>query len=472
MRDIVFVSHANPEDNEFCRWITLHLAREGYPVWLDLKRLLGGENFWADIEEAIRHRSVKVLYVLSRTSNVKPGPLKELALAQTVAKKEGFRDFVIPLHIDDLPYADININLHQLNAISFGQNWAGGFQQLLLKLERDGVPKDARFNPDAVTAWWRTQFSAEDGVVAQPEHCPSNWFEITRLPAKLYFYEGKPKDRGDAADDAPPPRFPSIELGGRWVSFANQAHFGRTFDVRRYADFSTKDVIEGIVDERYIYRTEARKIVSYLLTDNWIRMMRARDMVLYQLSNYRFCGALRQNQVADDKVYFTGIDGKPAWRSIVGYKTMSRPDASSWVRFWHFAVQAKRVKFFPALAFVVSHHVVFSEDGQNLWDSRERQHSARRSQCKNWWNDDWRDRLLAMMFWLAEGSDRVTIDCGGDSIEVAPRPLTFTASVTYQGDVPSVPADGDERDVADTEGLDDDDDDGGGKAEGEDVEGR
>lgn len=90
MRDLVFGSHANPEDNEFCRWLMLRLGREGYPVWLDLNRLLGGENFWSDIEQAIRNRAVKVLYVLSRTSNTKPGALKELALAQTVAKVQQF----------------------------------------------------------------------------------------------------------------------------------------------------------------------------------------------------------------------------------------------------------------------------------------------------------------------------------------------------------------------------------------------
>src|SRR5689334_23719361 len=193
MRELVFVSHANPEDNQFCLWLTLHLAREGYPVWLDLKRLLGGENFWNDIEQAIRHRSAKVLYVLSRTSNVKPGPLKELAVAQTVAKKDGFLDFVIPLLVDDLPFSDININLHQLNAISFYENWAKGFEQLLRKLEKDGVQKDANFTPSAVTEWWRTQFSAQAGVVAEAESCPSTWFEISRIPEKLYFYEGTEK---------------------------------------------------------------------------------------------------------------------------------------------------------------------------------------------------------------------------------------------------------------------------------------
>ena len=50
MREMVFVSHANPEDNEFARWLALRLAGEGFPVWCDLTELLGGEDFWKDAE--------------------------------------------------------------------------------------------------------------------------------------------------------------------------------------------------------------------------------------------------------------------------------------------------------------------------------------------------------------------------------------------------------------------------------------
>ncbi|MGH9689647.1 MAG: toll/interleukin-1 receptor domain-containing protein, partial [Candidatus Acidiferrales bacterium] len=61
-RDMIFVSHANPEDNEFARWLSLRLANEGYPVWCDLTKLLGGETFWDDIQKAIKERTIKFLF--------------------------------------------------------------------------------------------------------------------------------------------------------------------------------------------------------------------------------------------------------------------------------------------------------------------------------------------------------------------------------------------------------------------------
>src|SRR5437899_11822673 len=93
-RDTVFLSHANPEDNRFTRWLALRLVRAGYQVWSDLTGLLGGEDFWREAERTIRERAAKFVYVLSRVSNAKPGPLKELHVAEAGARREGLRDFI------------------------------------------------------------------------------------------------------------------------------------------------------------------------------------------------------------------------------------------------------------------------------------------------------------------------------------------------------------------------------------------
>ncbi len=94
-RDIIFVSHANPEDNDFALWITLRLAAEGYAVWCDLTELLGGEDFWKDIQNVIETRTARFLFVTSDTSTVKDGVLQELTVAKRVAKANNLTDFII-----------------------------------------------------------------------------------------------------------------------------------------------------------------------------------------------------------------------------------------------------------------------------------------------------------------------------------------------------------------------------------------
>src|SRR5205823_713678 len=96
-RDLVFISHANPEDNAFATWLTLRLTREGYRVWCDVANLMGGDDFWRDIETAIRHHTRKFIFVTSRSSNQKQGTLQELAVAAGLARQLNDTGLIVPV---------------------------------------------------------------------------------------------------------------------------------------------------------------------------------------------------------------------------------------------------------------------------------------------------------------------------------------------------------------------------------------
>ncbi len=83
-RDIVFISHATPEDNDFTIWLASRLQLLGYKVWIDKNGLLGGEKFWEEIDQVIRYKAIKVLLVYSQNicqkdqkGNIMPGKLKD-----------------------------------------------------------------------------------------------------------------------------------------------------------------------------------------------------------------------------------------------------------------------------------------------------------------------------------------------------------------------------------------------------------
>lgn len=59
-------------------------------------------------------------------------------------------------------------------------------------------------------------------------------------------------------------------------------------------------------------------------------------------------------------------------------------------------------------------------------------HSARRRQCKSWFNPEWRDRLLATLHWLSQGSPTLSVPVGsGVSIEVSVTPDQFESEISY-----------------------------------------
>src|SRR5207247_9725556 len=100
-------------------------------------------------------------------------------------------------------------------------------------------------------------------------------------------------------------------------------------------------------------------------------------------------------------------------------------------RFWHCAIQA-RPMIRPTLAYIVKSHVLFTNDGVTIWESKKRLASARRSQCKSWWNGEWRDRTLAAATYLSEGADKISVRLGSNvSLTIPLTPLSSCSPVSY-----------------------------------------
>jgi hypothetical protein len=425
---MLFLSHANPEDNDFTRWLALQLAKDGYGVWCDLTKLLGGENFWKDAEEAIRSRTIKFIYVLSRTSNEKEGPRNELQIAKNVFRRDkSLHDFIVPLHVDDLPHAEINVLLTSLNAIPFERSWAKGYSQLLEVLEREKVPKHPSFNPAAVQSWWREQFSAEKGVKAEPETYLSNSLPIKTHPQSVWLHtlvrstvgEIRPENRMTHAGF-----MDGIDL----VTFASaediKPALGEGVSVIESNAFPVQDLLVG---KTQIEAKKGRYFLSRLLRECWERWIGSSALGTYVLSNRSNCYFFKKEAQPNVDVHFTNPEGKKTYRSVVGYATQ----ADGTKRYWHFAVQARPV-LAPSLGYLISSHVIFTSDGVTPWSSHTKMHSARRRQCKSWFNPEWRDRLLATLHWLSQGSSALSIPAGSDvRIEASVIPQEFESEVSY-----------------------------------------
>lgn len=433
-QDMVFVSHANPEDNVFTRWLALRLAADGFPVWCDLTKLLGGEDFWKDAEAAIRMRTCKFLYVLSTASNVKDGPRNELQVAVNVAKAHKLHDFIIPLHIDDLPYSEINVLLAKLIAIPFEEGWAKGYRQLLEKLEREGVAKKPRFGPDAVTSWWRQQFSAERGVTQARENYLSNWFRIHSIPP-LWLHTLKRSGMGVLEPEKALP-YANFMDGLDLVTFAPPedlaGKLGSAIAIFSSRSFTHDELLKVSCDTVGLTIGKVRYLLSRLLRDAWDRWMRSRDLGMYTLSDKGNCFFFRRGECDNLDIPFRRVDGKPTYRSVVGYKTMLNKSK----RYWHFAVDAQPIHD-PAFGFRLSSHVLFSDDGRTIWTNHGKMHKARRSQCKDWHNPEWRDRLLAVVSWLAKEGPAIYLPVSEHAmVEVSTQSESFISPVSFNDPPP------------------------------------
>ena len=429
---VVFVSHANPENNDFSRWLSLQLGKQGYPVWCDLTRLLGGEDFWSDIEIAIRDGTAKFLYVLSRDSNQKDGPLQELSVALAAARQKGLKDFVIPLRIDDLPHQDINIQLNRLNAIDFSGSWATGLRQLLAKLELDGVSKNPKFTPSSVASWWTGECGPGHAVLGETEEYLSNWFRIESLPESLFVHALPEFVTFDQLKVLP---FPFRKVGSILICFASAEDVNpHLVDVRVIESWKvdTLKFLGGLDADIRVSKEECHRVLVHLLRRGWQQFVRSAGMWERRRKSssdfYAPRGLLRR-----ERVEVPSTAGRNTWRTLVGYRSIGSRNADERVkRYWHFAVSA-RVEFEPFPMFQLIPRIVFSMNGKHLIDDTARAHRYRRSQGRDWWNPEWRDRTLGLMWWLADRGPQIALPLGpGVRAMVSSQPVSFLSPVSYE----------------------------------------
>jgi hypothetical protein len=474
VRDTVMISHANPEDNDFTLWLALQLTREGYKVWTDLTDLLGGESFWSDIEQVIRTRAVKFIYVLSRTSNESNrGFRKELHLADSEGKKlpATLPRFIVPVAIDDLRSGDYNIYVQHLNCIP-SRDWAKGLTDILELFQRDRVPQFRReFNAKKVTGWWQRFRSSTAGVKRKPDTYLSNWFPIISLPKQVYLCELEPVGE----------KFPTVDFDVPWLfaqrgqqvlTFAKEASFKSAGDPIRIATKKSLVLSELWGDLQKRREESLKPLMSELLRRHWERWIAGKALGSYELANHRICSFFKAAK-GEDSLWasYRGVEGDAARRTLMGIftkRTRSDPETRS-KHFWHFGIQG-RPRLWPQPVVHLSAHVLFSDDGDIIWESKRRLHSARRRQCKSWYNDEWRDRLLASMAFLADGKDYIDIDVIEDEpIRIAVTPELFESKVTcepLEKSKEKVESQGTERELEDNEEDDEDEENEEGSEKG------
>jgi hypothetical protein len=230
--------------------------------------------------------------------------------------------------------------------------------------------------------------------------------------------------------------FPAIKHGAYAISFASADDLQSSVDLPdEIAESETctlSEFLDGACPSVPIQRREAQSYLSNLLRQASELEYTRRGLPIYELSGGRKFWYFKQGMAERDSIHFVNADDRQAYRQVVGFATMpQRPGADPVKRYWHFGLQLKPLTY-PLRAYAAKPHVVFSSNGQDVWDSDRRLHRARRSECKDWWNAVWRDRMLAAMAWLCGDSGFLELHVSSeDTIRVSRLPMSVTSPVSY-----------------------------------------
>ncbi len=421
-KKLIFISHANPNDNDFTAWLSARLASDGYEVWSDLTHLVGGEVFWKDIDESLRQYTIKFISVLSPVSVTKRGFQKELSVADSIEAKGDLGDFIIPVRIGEIPYDEIPIHIHNKNVVDFTKGWHLGLARLLEKLEKDQVPRHQ--STENVLSNWAKNFLELDKLLERKnEEVMSNWLPILEVPAaiKISYFESAPKNIEPLKI-----QWPCRQVDRYIISFADAKDFN-TLDapsaLKNLSAIETTSFLQsGSNNLPQLSYQDRSNIVTDLIRQSWERFAAKEGLLGFALANNKLCWYRSKAESKIERTKFIDALGNSGSRALLG-------ESKKLKAFWHFAIEAV-----PTVGktsrFTLLPHVVFTSDGVTPIGDSAQMHRLRRRFCKSWWQDRWRDLSSAYLSELAKGEERITIPVSPNrNIEIEAFPLTYMASV-------------------------------------------
>lgn len=433
-RTLLFLSHATPDDNTFAKWLAAQLANAGYEVWCDVTKLLGGEKFWDDITDAVENYTFRFLFASTLHSNQKQGTLRELNMALKAEEETKIRDFIIPLKVDQFPFASTQDSIKDRNFVRFDENWAAGLAQLLKLLERENTPRNPLSGPSCVGEWYKNSIDQNRKIVVTNERCYSNWFKI-HLPKSVRVHEiSLPADTLTAFANCL--SFPHRIHGTKIIAFAAphevQECLGYEVTISETSEIVTSDFINAGYAEAGIASLEANNIMSDIVRQAWENTMSRQGLKNYDLASGLKAWFFKKGHLEKDKAFFSAMGKRRTYRQMVGNKSKRNIEGQKVLDgYWHYAISASpQLSPFPRL--VLRHHVVFTENGEIPWSNANRMHKARRSVCKNWWNREWRDRLFAFCSAIGEGQKELLLTVGENEVmKLSTVPLSFISPWSY-----------------------------------------
>lgn len=439
MRNKIFISHATPDDDHFTKWLSLKLIGLGYEVWCDILFLDKGIDFWSNIEKEMRENTCKFLIVSSTAGNQREGVLKELAVAAKVKKQLQDNTFIIPLAIDEtLSYDDINIEIVRLNAVDFKKSWAKGLHDLLDAFEKQNVPKDPA-DLSKSNLLYQQIFLHDKQAIEKKETYDSNWFPIISFPDELRFhrYDWRlPKQFDVRTLTFPAIRYKEYLCTFAWeYDFMHQLPKTEKYNSSETVRIPTDEILSGSYNTDFIRNYVCQRLIVQLINKAFELRMKDKNVREYQMSNTSAYW-IEKGKLEKDKFEKVLLVGKQKDKN------------------WHFGISAAG-KLYPFPVLMVSSRIIFTQDGNNLIEYKSIQHSSRRRQGKNWWNDKWREKLLAFIRFLSDEQDSFYLEVGSEEkIVIANEPQKFIGKMSYA--IPSGNTLEEESELADINNYEDD----------------
>ena len=426
-RNHLFISSVD-EDKAFADWLTRKLIAEGYLVWYEPFKLLGGETYPDDVDDAIKNQTFRFISLYSRASVKDPEVTRQRLLALN-ARNEQDRDFLIPLNVDGVDQTQLDQVTRTLKFIPFQYNWAEGLKQLLEKLESIDCPRPLP-NGKRIAA---EAFLGNDVRSEKKEILFSNCLQIHQIPEIVHRFtietvaSKKDLDKLEFEETAISENRLD-ELRFEWSYRRVDPNTFLSFHKPPVSIFEEYRVIED-GGAMWLSTKKIDGISSFNLVSELIR--KALIVKCYQ-KGLRYCPDTKllyfpSDLIPKKRLYFTRPDDRlNTYVNATGRRKYLPESEYLYSLAPSFFV---RQDLFDNFTVLIRIRIRLSSIAGKAFTAKRTIDSRRKHLCKNWWNKEWFNRTLAVSQFLAD-EDRITIGEPQEAqIVIGANPLHLSAPV-------------------------------------------
>lgn len=392
MRDHLFISYAI-EDSALAEWLALRLTTEGYRVWIDRFKLLGGEPYPQDIDEAIKEKTFRLIHLVSWHSAVKPNPVKERTLALNLGRGRK-EDFLIPLNVDGLSATDLPWMLSDLTYIPFDKSWAHGLKQLLKKLSQLQAPRSVE-DGGSIAA---SKFLHDNLIISESESLFSNVVPVSHVPEVIRCYRMS-RHFSDLEAWEASSQWPHYALKTRALifSFERPSHAVRFHNLTFHQEgawvWNEVDDLNGI-DPWQVTKPLLRRTLLIACMRLGLKLSEREDYIYFPIG-----------LVPDEKIRFISYTGKAVRNQVTGIRKFRGKDTFR----YHLGFTFDPLRL-PGGQLVVKVRIrlrITDLNGEIL--STISAVARRKFITRTWFNHELLSRQQAILTFLAQGNDRIQL---------------------------------------------------------------
>ncbi|AMV32143.1 hypothetical protein VN12_08470 [Pirellula sp. SH-Sr6A] len=416
--DHLVVDHVEA-DAGLAHWLSRRLTLAGFHVWCRGLAPMAGSSVNDAVRGLLTQRAFRYIPILSPEALSDPEFTARRNMALAVGGSRGSQ-FLIPAIAKPFDSARLDQETRSITAASFHVSWALGLKSIEEALSSTACPRKSEGARDLAI---RSYFPGEI-IINEPEDLASNLFKVTHVPEVIRrFHSSTPI----TDEDGP--------LAGQW-SFrkVSPTHF-----LSFHYPPAELTVDHGITQKGgSIWR--ATPEMDGIRIDNLLIELIKKS--LYAESRRRglnYCTDRRlvyfpPRLLRNDNLSFQRLDGSHTHFSVVGERSHGWGDRASKYRYHIapvFAASGDPSKGFEIIVRIRAHITDLS--GKQF--PRRGGLIRRKKLCKSWWNEEWLNRVMGVMQFLADGKDGIEIGSTTDDIlRVERTPRVWSAPIRINED--------------------------------------